>query len=445
MIEKILKEANLISTPSLKGVSNVIQACSKDDVLLLPVNTEKQQEDLIEKNLPKDFQGLLVSPFKTTRKINHLLKDKEQIKALEVLLTDEFYPLPKSLPQIIGVTGTNGKTSVCWLTAELAREAGKKALYAGTPGVFLNGVEQEEKVLTTTPSYLSIRKLLSKYPDIDLLAIEVSSHALDQKRIEGIGLDVAVWTNFTQDHLDFHKTMENYFKAKLKIRDYAKNKKMIVHPAEKDLINKLNPEYCIEAKSLSDNELPSAFRTGFPRLNLELAVESIKSCGFKTQSEHLQRICLPPGRFQIITKNKKDFIVDYAHTSDALRSVLLQVRESYPQKKILTVFGCGGDRDRTKRPLMAAAAEEGSDYVVVTSDNPRTEDPKKIIDDISEGFKEKSYTVEMDRRKAIELSDIKTNSDWVIVIAGKGHETYQEVDGVRHPFDDTEVVKGLGK
>lgn len=443
MIDKLLKEASIVKTPTLKGVSNVIQACEKNDVLLLPVNSLEQQEDLIEKNLPDDFEGLLISPFKTDRKINHLVKTKEDIKEIEVALTEEFYPLPNRLPKIVGVTGTNGKTSVCWLTAELARENDKKALYAGTPGVFLNGKAMPEKVLTTTPSYLSFRKLIAKYSEIDLLTIEVSSHALEQNRVKGITLDVAVWTNFTQDHLDFHKTMENYFSAKLKIVNYSKDNEVIVHPSEKELIERLKDRPFKKAELLPEESLPAVYKTGFPRLNLELAVAAFKGCGFDFSNKNLSQISLPPGRFQVIESCGKDFIVDYAHTSDALVSVLAQVRDSYPDKKILTVFGCGGDRDRKKRPLMAAAAEEGSDFVIVTSDNPRTENPEQIIEDILEGLKTKNHSVEVDRKKAIELSNTKTNKDWVVVVAGKGHETYQEINGIRHPFDDTEIVRGL--
>lgn len=443
MIDQLIKDANIVETPTIKGVSNVIQACTESDVLLLPVNSFEQQEDLIAKNLPKDFKGLLISPFKTNKKINQIVKSKEEIKEIEKELTEEFYPLPKNLPKIVGVTGTNGKTSVCWLTAELARENGKKALYAGTPGVFLNGTPMPEKVLTTTPSYLSFRKLISTYSDIDLITIEVSSHALEQKRVEGIHLDVAVWTNFTQDHLDFHKTMENYFNAKLKIINYTKGNDLIVHPCEKELVEKLGSNNYALAEVVSDELLPSVFKTGFPRLNLELAITAFKNCDFDLKNLNLDSISLPPGRFQVLEKNGKTFIVDYAHTSDALKSVLAQVRDSYPDKEILTVFGCGGDRDRKKRPLMAAAAEEGSDFVIVTSDNPRTEDPNQIIEDILKGLRKNDHSVEVDRKKAIELSNSKTDGDWVIVIAGKGHETYQEVNGIRHPFDDTEVVRGL--
>ncbi len=443
MIENLLKKASLIKTPSLKGVSNIVQSCGVDDILLLPVNSLEQQSDLLSKNLVPNFNGLLVSPFSPKQDLNHLKLPKEEVLALEEPLIEFFYPLSKRLPKIIGVTGTNGKTSVCWLVTELANLCGKNSLYAGTPGVYYNRHLGPEKVLTTTPSYLSFRRLLHTYPDTEVVALEISSHALEQGRSKKIELDLGAWTNFTQDHLDYHGTMENYFNAKLKIFDLVKDGSVIVHSSEKDLLKSLREREVIQARPLPKNDLTGPFVTGFPRVNLELAYSVVERMGLVLTKDLLDRVTLPPGRFQVIHKSGKDFIVDYAHTPDALESVLKQIKQTYPDKKVCTVFGCGGDRDKKKRPIMAKAAETSSDIVIVTSDNPRSEKPEEIIDDTVKGLSGNSYFREVDREKAIELANKKTDDSWVILIAGKGHENYQEINGVRHSFDDAQVVREL--
>ena len=365
-------------------------------------------------------------------------------------MVDYFYPLPSKVPIIIGVTGTNGKTSVAWTLCELTRVSGKTGLYAGTPGVFLNGVKQRDKVATTTPSFLELRKLIFKYQDkIDLLSLEVSSHALAQDRLQSIKLDAGGWSNFTQDHLDFHKTMEEYFEAKRKIVNLVKSEVVYFPKEEESLMLKASFPNSKLSIDLVDAQkvglvcnVPKIFQVGFPCANLELSISLFKDQFSKVSSLDLSSLKLPPGRFQIIEHKDRTVVIDYAHTPDALTSVLKQVRETF-SKKVMTVFGCGGDRDKLKRPLMAEAAEKGSDSLVVTSDNPRSEDPISITKDIVSGITSKPYTVEVDRKKAIAHAISQTDSNWVVLIAGKGHEDYQEIKGVKHPFDDAKVVQEL--
>lgn len=450
MITSLLKDANIVgSTPTITGLSNVIQLANKDDVLFMYCKSQEQLDDLIGRLLPKNFNGLIISPFSPQQKVNFIVKDKEEMETLEQDLLEHFYPLPTSMPKLVGVTGTNGKTSVAWTIAELARINKKRGLYAGTPGVFINGVKQEEKVATTTPSYLDLRKLLSKYGNkVDVVSIEVSSHALAQNRLKTFTLDAAGWTNFTQDHLDYHKTMEGYFEAKKKIVTISKDKSIYFPNNESSLKNKANFENGLLSKELSEYEiknLPSVFLRGFPKTNLELALSLYVKCFGSVTELNFSSLQLPPGRFQEISSNGRTFIVDYAHTPDALESVLSQINETFEDKKVLTVFGCGGNRDKTKRPLMAKAAEAKSSFLIVTSDNPRDEDPNDIIKDVVKGIEKVPFETEVDRKKAIEKAFNQTDASWVVLIAGKGHEDYQEIKGQRISFDDSLIVKELLK
>jgi UDP-N-acetylmuramoyl-L-alanyl-D-glutamate--2,6-diaminopimelate ligase len=448
MINSLLKEAKINKSVDLQGLTNVIQECGLNDILLMPCRSEDQLNSLLDGDLPKGFRGLLISPYIPKMDVNYLVKSRDEIKDLEKQLIDYFYPIKENqAPKIVGVTGTNGKTSVSWIVAELCRLNGKSALYAGTPGVFIDGRKMSEQVLTTTPSYMSLRKLLSKYgEDVDLVAIEVSSHALDQNRLSQLRLDVGAWTNFTQDHLDYHENMTNYFEAKKKIFEIVRNQKVYVPENSSELLGKLKNDGVIKAKTIEsykDLIIPEVFKSGFPKNNLELALALYCDTFGELDNKKLTELTLPPGRFQIINQFKKVFIVDYAHTPDALESVLKQIRESYPNKKVMTVFGCGGNRDSSKRPVMGKVAIEMSDKVVVTSDNPRNEKPMEIIKDITETLDPIKFEIEVDREKAIKLANTLTSSDWVILIAGKGHEAYQEIEGKRYDFDDVEVIKGL--
>lgn len=433
---------------NLEGVSNVAQLAKSRDVLILYCKTQQQLNDLLARSLPENFEGLVIAPFASSVNCNLIVKTLKEMASIEKDLIEDFYPMPKSLPKIIGVTGTNGKTSVAWTVAELARIVGKVGLYAGTPGVFINGEKKPDKVITTTPSFLDLRKLLHKYgPGVDVVAIEVSSHALAQDRLKSFPLDAAGWTNFSQDHLDFHKTMEHYFEAKRKIVDLPQGEKVFFPCQERELKKRA----CFANGLLADDigaykikDLPSIFSLGFPKTNLELALALYSECFGRPDEIDLSSLRLPPGRFQEVNVEGRVFIVDYAHTPEALESVLNQMKDTF-DKKILTVFGCGGDRDRSKRPLMARAAATLSDKVIVTSDNPRSEDPQSIIKDVVGGISDKPYLTEVDRKKAIELAFKESDDDWVILVAGKGHEDYQEIGGIKHPFDDVLVIKGLRK
>ncbi len=446
MIDSIYPHA-VIKTPfEPKGVSNIIQAVADNEILYLKARTEEQLNMLLTQHLPKSFKGLVVSPFTPDQKklptLNYLVMDSEKIDEEIEAMTNRFYPLKFGFAPIFGVTGTNGKTSTCWLFSELMRLAGKRVLYLGTMGTFLAGTKKEDKVITTTPSSLELQKIYYKYQDeVDFIAIEVSSHALEQNRIGKIQLDISAWTNFTQDHLDFHKTMEAYFEAKLKIKDIVKSKKVIVLEEEVEIQKALGDraQVCNVDKLPPDNHY---LGQGFILKNLKISLNAVASLGLDIENINFEEISLPPGRFEVIENENRVFIIDYAHTPDALEKLLDQVRETFSNRDVYIIFGCGGDRDRTKRSLMGNVADRSGFNIIVTSDNPRSEDPNQILEDISQGIRRDHLKV-IDRKLAIEKAfEISKDRD-VIVIAGKGHEDYQEIMGERFHFSDQEVVRNI--
>jgi len=342
----------------------------------------------------------------------------------------------------IGITGTNGKTSCVHHLAQLLHQNNKNVLTIGTLGILLN-FKQAEDFGLTTPGLCELRKTLFKHQhNYDYCLMEVSSHSLDQDRIHGITFEAVGWTNLTQDHLDYHQTMEKYFDAKLKIRNYLKNNgKLFI--SEKNVFNKIKNRENIEmAQNFDLSKVSKNLQTSFALKNINLCLSILTSLGLKIDS--LDKLTAPSGRFESVELDGKVAIVDYAHTPDALENVCLGVRKSYKNSKLITVFGCGGDRDSSKRPIMGQIAQQHSDHIVVTSDNPRSEEPQNIINDILKGVDvSKSVSIEADRKKAIHLALSLANSGDIVLIAGKGHETYQEVKGVKTPFDDLKMIKNF--
>lgn len=455
MINRWFPNASIVSPFEPSGISNVIQAAQRTDILFVRAKSEDQLNSLLEKNLPSDFKGLIVSPFRPSQNsLNFSIKTLSEMQKIEDSLIEEFYPRASKFPKVIGITGTNGKTSSCWFCMEIGKAMGVKVLYMGTIGVFLNGDKQKEKILTTTPSYLDLRKLIHKFSSrVDVIALEVSSHALSQSRLRGVSFDSIAWTNFTQDHLDFHGTMESYFEAKLELTKLATEKTIIVPSCEQQasLRERIGKSFDVTpTKSLNEycKNVGNQFDHGFMRDNLEVALTCmLQVSGTSDQSIDLSNVTSPPGRLQAWEDQGITFVVDYAHTPDALEKLLCEVRRIYTEELILTVFGCGGDRDKRKRPLMGKVAKEKSDVVFVTSDNPRSENPEAIIDDIDDGSG--GFIRESDRRlaisKAIDFakSKLKEGKKPIVLIAGKGDEDYQEINGVRYPFSDEQVAKEL--
>ena len=368
---------------------------------------------------------------------------------------------------IIGVTGTNGKTTTAYLTYQLLNKLNSKTAYIGTIGFYLPG-EDFIELPNTTPNILDLYELilLAKEKGCENVMMEVSSHALSQERVKGINYKVAAFTNLTQDHLDYHKTMENYLEAKkLILKQLTGN--MIVNVDDPyanawitsydkvQTLGKKGDDYKIITyndtdkgtmiKFLSDNQeydVETNLRSTFNVYNYLTALALINNLGIKIEDiiNITAEIYPPKGRCEQIKVRDGEAVIDYAHTPDAVEKIITAFTEN-KKGRVITIVGCGGDRDPKKRPIMGRIATENSDYAILTSDNPRTEDPKRIMDDILTGVTSNNYEVELDRRKAIEKGLDMLQKDDVLLILGKGHEDYQIIGHEKIHLDDAEEVK----
>jgi UDP-N-acetylmuramoyl-L-alanyl-D-glutamate--2,6-diaminopimelate ligase len=390
-----------------------------------------------------------------------------------------FHMAPQEQLIISGVTGTNGKSTTACIIRHLLNKALVRCGLLGTMFYDL-GRGKPSTASHTTPESLELFGYLQQMLSNGCRAatMEVSSHSLDQHRVHGIPWRAAVFTNLTQDHLDYHGTMEAYFAAKSKLFETVaaqKQGKMIINGDDlygKLLIKKyegtqrvvtygfgancdlraVNVRYDMLGTQFELNAKGRQFLVRTPLIgdfnvyNVLAALGAADAMGtnFREAVNHLKTVPQVPGRLERVSeegKSRMHVYVDYAHTPDALKNVLSTLRSLKPVR-LISVFGCGGDRDRLKRPLMARAAEEGSDICILTSDNPRTEDPEQIIADAKKGFLGKAYTTIVDRQQAIKTAIMNAKEGDVVLIAGKGHEDYQEIHGVKHPFDDRRWAAG---
>lgn len=389
-------------------------------------------------------------------------------------LAQAFAGNPAEKLSIIGITGTNGKTTVATLVWQILQKLDKKAALLGTNAKIINNETFESKLTTADPVELASDMKQMVEAGCKYLVMEVSSHALHQKRVKGIEFEVAGFTNLTHDHLDYHKSMAEYAAAKKILFDSLSISSWAVVNADDDyaeFMTKSSPakvlDFSFNKKGLISATIESAtakqttinvegvtFTTPligeFNARNIVQALMICTALGFdgKAVANVLKSCKGAQGRMEKVysatgTSDKPLVIVDYAHTPDALKNVastLSQLKQ--PGQRLVIVFGCGGDRDKTKRPEMAKIAEEFADSVYVTSDNPRTEDPAKIIKDIEAGFSSDfSYKSIVSRKKAIHSAISESDESDIILIAGKGHETYQEIDGIRSHFDDREEAR----
>ncbi len=394
--------------------------------------------------------------------------------------------------KIIGVTGTNGKTTVAWLMRDMLEALGIRTAYIGTLGFHLLGEEHE--ALNTTPFSIDINRMLAECRDrgIEVVAMEVSSHALAQKRVDGVEFDAAVFTNLTQDHLDFHGTMQEYAATKKRLfTDFPKKSlKHFVGVANFD--DPISKAWAEELGLLTfglasglDSELPKpeikgtcdrvalieirlrircqgqgegrgsapiggqfnvqnllAASAGLIALNESVALFRQNPAVAGLIASTFPKVRPVPGRFEVLpSKPGVNVILDFAHTPDALQKLLQSVKLLEP-KRIITVFGCGGDRDRSKRPIMAAAVSSESDLTVITSDNPRTEDPESILRDVEKGIVPgKKFVSIVERPEAVKYAIGEAEPGYVVVIAGKGHQNFHIVGHTKYPMDERQLVR----
>lgn len=387
-------------------------------------------------------------------------------------LAAEFYGNPSLKMKVVGVTGTNGKTTLTYLIEFLLREAGFNPAVIGTINCrFKNKLISSKN---TTPGPVELQSMLADMlkAKVDYVIAEVSSHALDQARTEAINFHCAIFTNLSQDHLDYHRTIGEYFRAKAKLfkqpnphflavinRDdkYGRRIEKLTS-AEEIITYGIKNKSDISAEKIRFNEKHMEFilRIGRKRIKLgtgligyhnvynilaAVAFALREGIGLSSIKAALKKFSSVPGRLERIPSKKGFWVfVDYAHTQDALRNVL-GVLHRISRGRVIIVFGCGGDRDKAKRPKMGYVASQLADYVIITNDNPRSENPLKIIGDIKQGISKHNYRVIPDRRKAIRKAIALAEKDDIVLVAGKGHENYQVLKRKTVHFDDREVVR----
>lgn len=410
----------------------------------------------------------LVSHFNA---VKILVNDSRQALAE---LSNAFYDEPSKKLRLIGITGTNGKTTTSYFLKNIYETSGCKVGLMGTISNYIGNEKIDAKL--TTPESNDLNRMLNQMhiAGCDYAVMEVSSHSLALKRVHGLHFSFAVFTNITPEHLDFHRNFENYVKAKkilfdeLPVSSSALYNNDDLHSVDviKDCrglkysfgtksnsqfrISEINCDLSGTSFNLNYENKDYALRTSlvgdFNAYNAAGAFATAKLSGLKDEviAEGILTTPQVPGRFEILSNGTRKVVIDYSHTPDSLEKTLMVIRNITEKKNpVYTVFGCGGNRDKLKRPLMGKIATELSDKVIVTSDNPRNENPSTIIEEISSGITKDNYQVIEDREAAIEEAIKKSGKNSVILIAGKGHEDYQEISGVRHHFSDREVAKKI--
>ncbi|MBQ9795958.1 MAG: UDP-N-acetylmuramoyl-L-alanyl-D-glutamate--2,6-diaminopimelate ligase, partial [Clostridia bacterium] len=397
----------------------------------------------------------------------------EDVRIAMSFISSVFYETYKSKMKFIGITGTNGKTTTTFLIREILTRMGKKVGLIGTEGIYINSLMLPSNLTTPDPIYLHKTIKDMENNGCEYCVMEVSAHAIALNKIDDIHYDVVGLSNITKDHLDFFLNMENYVKCKAKLFD--------VRHAKCGVVN-VDAKYCKDIAKKSNIEITTIGNNA--DLSLLSVNQQIKGTSFKLEYKGKQFSCstnligeynisnilmatatllilgfnlkeilatikanefIIPGRFNVL-KTDTDFrvVVDYAHTPDGIKNILSAIKK-LPHNKIITVFGCGGNRDKTKRSEMGDVAMSLSDYVIVTTDNPRDENPEMIIDEIVKNITSKNIVRITDRKSAIEYALTIAKPNDVVAILGKGAETYQEIKGVKVHFSDYEVVDNFFK
>ena len=480
---KILKDILYkVAIEAVKGSTDVAinsidfdsRKISLNDVFVAIRGTVSDGHDFIEKAVNQGAIAIICEDF-PERIINGVtyIQVKNTNEAL-AFLANNFYENPSSQLRLVGITGTNGKTTVASLLYQLFKKAGYKVGLLSTVKILVD--EYEYKATHTTPDSLTINHYLNEMVNegCEFCFMEVSSHGIHQKRTEGLQFEGGVFTNLSHDHLDYHSSFAEYRDVKKAFFDgLSKNAFALTNVDDKNgsvmLQNTKARKLTYALKSyadykaqilesqltglllkVNDNEVWVKLIGNFNAYNMlaiygvaiELGIEKIEALTLLSQLESVA------GRFQfIISKSKITAIVDYAHTPDALENVLQTISDIRTKnEQLITVIGCGGDRDKTKRPIMAEVASRMSDKAILTSDNPRTEVPETIIEDMEKGVEPQNFkkTISIvDRKQAIKSACMMANENDIILIAGKGHENYQEINGVKHDFDDLKIVTEL--
>ena len=396
-------------------------------------------------------------------------------RAALAICSANFYGNPSSQLKLIGVTGTKGKTTTTFMIKEILEKAGKKVGLIGTIATYMNGKKVKESD-RTTPESLELQQTFRQMVDagVEVVVMEVSSQSLKLHRVDKCEFDIVLFTNFSEDHISEkeHPDMKDYFNSKLKLFEMCKTGIVNADDLYAAKIPKLFPEsnivtYGIDnfanvlAKDITITNSYVDFRvkiidknerikTGIPgRFSVYNSLAAIcvaQKFGISVENilQALEEVRVP-GRSELVdNKMELTIMIDYAHSPESLQNIL-QAAKSYTRGRVICVFGCGGDRDSGKRPIMGEISGKIADYTIITSDNPRTEEPQKIIEQIEQGVKKTKgkYEVVVDRTEAIEHAIKMANKRDIIILAGKGHEPYQEINGTKYPFDERIIVKDI--
>jgi UDP-N-acetylmuramoyl-L-alanyl-D-glutamate--2,6-diaminopimelate ligase len=463
----------------IKGISDDSRLINKGDLFFI-IKRKKFNIFSVLKDIEPKICAF-VGEAKDKSKLKSIIKKKPLILVNNIRedfykAVDIFYGFKKDNLKIIGITGTNGKTTTAFLIYHLLKALGQKPSLIGTVKYLIG--PRPEKASHTTPDFLSLRKILKRMEEAEsqFIVMEVSSHALSQGRVSGLNFSRCLFTNLTRDHLDYHRTIENYFNTKKKLFTQNKEGLALINADDvygkkifRQLDNKLSYGIGNGADFRADNIRLNGGGSCFDLiyrnksypvattlcgrhniLNILAAVSLVSSLGFGLSKiiKSLKSFGCVEGRLE---QKHKDIFVDYAHTPDALKNALAALREA-GYEKIICVFGCGGDRDRGKRRVMGRIAQERADFTFITSDNPRSEDPDEICKQIAKGFKSDNYSILLDRKDAIAcavklflvngafLAANKKKEKACILIAGKGHEDYQIIGDKKLPFKDSKII-----
>jgi UDP-N-acetylmuramoyl-L-alanyl-D-glutamate--2,6-diaminopimelate ligase len=480
---KILKDILYkVSIEAVKGATDVAvnkitfdsRAVELNDLFVAIKGTHSNGHDYIEKALSLGAVVVICEEFPSVIVNGVTYVQVNNTNVALAFMAANFYENPSQKIKLVGVTGTNGKTTIASLLYQMFKKAGYKVGLLSTVKIMVD--ETEYKATHTTPDSITINRFLDEMVELgcEFCFMEVSSHGIHQKRTEALEFTGGIFTNLSHDHLDYHSSFAEYRDVKKVFFDQLpKSAFAITNIDDKNgaimLQNTKAKKVTYALKSYADykaqilenqftglllkmnnNEVWSKLIGSFNAYNLLAIFATAKELGVEEQEalRLLSELESVSGRFQyIISKGKITAIIDYAHTPDALENVLNTIENIRGKnEQLITIVGCGGDRDKTKRPVMANIASTLSDKVIFTSDNPRTENPDTIIDEMEKGVEPQNFkkTISIsDRKQAIKTACQLANENDIILIAGKGHETYQEINGVRHDFDDLLIVKEM--
>ena len=399
----------------------------------------------------------------------------ENTREFLALSSCNFYKNPSKKFKLIGITGTKGKTTTTFMIKEILEKAGKRVGLIGTIATYINGKKIGDSD-RTTPESIELQKIFSKMVEekVEYVVMEVSSQSLKLHRVDGCDFDFVAFTNFSEDHISEkeHPNMQDYFESKLKLFNMCKTGFVNIDDLHGNKIPQMFPENEITSYGIDNygnflakdititnsyvdfkvklkdrNERVKVDIPGrFTVYNALCAICICKKIGIDAEiiKTALEKIKVPGRSEMVENKLEIPIMIDYAHSPESLENILRAVK-SYTRGRVISVFGCGGDRDNRKRPIMGEISGKVADYTIITSDNPRTEDPEKIVKQIEDGIAKTKgkYETIVDRTQAIEKAINMANKNDIIVLAGKGHEPYQEINGVKHPFDERIIVKDI--